>query len=239
MQAYGMAHLWDQGDSMTRGIALALLAMSIVSWTTIALKAFEFTRIRRRAGRAESRFWDADEFESGMRDLGEPGTPFYDVASAGRSAMVHHEASRHRLHDRIDVSDWLARGLKASVDDTLTRLQRGLGLLASIGSTAPFVGLLGTVWGIYHALLSLGTSGDASLDRVAGPVGEALIMTAFGLCVAIPAVLGYNMLARMSREIVAKLNRFSHGLHALLLTGGRPATVTRLNARTARERRHP
>jgi biopolymer transport protein ExbB len=233
MQTYGITHLWEQGDTMTRCIAVALLAMSILSWTVIALKAIEFTRIKRRAGQAEARFWNAEEIGSGLRELGEPGTPFHDLANAGHAAMVHHETSQHRLHDRIDISDWLVRSLKASVDDTSTRLQRGLGLLASIGSTAPFVGLLGTVWGIYHALLSLGVSGEASLDRVAGPVGEALIMTAFGLCVAIPAVLGYNALARTSREIVAKLSRFAHGLHALLLTGSRPAAVTPLNLSAA------
>ena len=120
------------------------------------------------------------------------------------------------------LDDWLARAMRASVEDASARLQRGLALLASIGATAPFVGLLGTVWGIYHALIAIGASGEASLDRVAGPVGEALVMTAFGLFVAIPAVLGYNALTRISRGIVVKLNRFAHGLHALLLTGDRP-----------------
>ncbi|CAN0624983.1 Biopolymer transport protein ExbB [Burkholderia multivorans] len=238
MPAYGMTHLWSQGDSMTHAVALLLVAMSLASWTVIVLKAIELGGIRRRAGHAEARFWDADGIGAGMRALGDPGTPFFDLASAGQSAMAHHEASRHRLHDRIDASDWLSRSLRTSVEDTSTRLQRGLGLLASIGSTAPFVGLLGTVWGIYHALLVLGASGDASLDRVAGPVGEALIMTAFGLCVAIPAVLGYNTLARLSRDIVGRLNRFAYGLHALLLTGSRPAAVTPPGVRAAGEREH-
>ncbi|MBN3791419.1 MotA/TolQ/ExbB proton channel family protein [Burkholderia sp. Ac-20353] len=225
MTDYGISHLWAQGDPMTRAVALILVAMSIASWTVIAIKAIELGGIRRRAARAEARFWDADGIGSGLRAFGGPGMPFFDLAHAGQAAMAQHEASRHRLHDRIDPSDWLSRSLKTSVDESAARLQRGLGLLASIGSTAPFVGLLGTVWGIYHALLSLGVAGDASLDRVAGPVGEALVMTAFGLCVAIPAVLGYNTLARLSRDIVARLNRFAHGLHLLLLTGSGPATA--------------
>ncbi|WP_179401301.1 MotA/TolQ/ExbB proton channel family protein [Burkholderia guangdongensis] len=218
MPVYGITHVWAQGDAMTRAVALLLIAMSILSWSVIVLKAIELGRLCRCT---ESRFWNTDGLGSGMRALGEPGTPFFDLASTGQAAMLHHAAS----HGGIELSDWLLRSLRASVDDTATRLQRGLGLLASIGSTAPFVGLLGTVWGIYHALLSLGVSGDASLDRVAGPVGEALIMTALGLCVAIPAVLGYNTLARLSRGVVARLDRFSHGLHALLLTGGRPSAA--------------
>ncbi|AYZ62865.1 MotA/TolQ/ExbB proton channel family protein [Burkholderia multivorans] len=225
MTAYGIGHVWAQGDPMTRAVALSLVAMSIASWTVIALKAIELGGIRRRAVRAEARFWDAGGMGSGMRAFGGPGMPFFDLAHAGQTALARHEAHRQRLHDRIDPGDWLSRSLKTSVDESAARLQRGLGLLASIGSTAPFVGLLGTVWGIYHALLSLGASGDASLDRVAGPVGEALVMTAFGLCVAIPAVLGYNTLARLSRDIVVRLERFAHGLHLLLLTGSGPVTV--------------
>ncbi|MGU7773417.1 MotA/TolQ/ExbB proton channel family protein [Burkholderia sp. MR1-5-21] len=227
MTDYGISHLWAQGDPMTRAVALLLVAMSIASWTVIVIKVIELVGIRRRAARAEARFWDADGMAGGMRGFGGPGMPYFDLVRAGEAAIAHHEASRHRLHDRIDPSDWLSRSLKTSVDESAARMQRGLGLLASIGSTAPFVGLLGTVWGIYHALLSLGAAGDVSLDRVAGPVGEALVMTAFGLCVAIPAVLGYNTLARLSRDIVARLNRFAHGLHLLLLTGSGPATAGR------------
>ncbi|MDN7878741.1 MotA/TolQ/ExbB proton channel family protein [Burkholderia aenigmatica] len=221
MTVYGIGHVWAQGDPMTRAVALSLAAMSIASWTVIVIKAIELIGILRRAAHVEARLRDAD----GMRAPDVQGVPFIDLVRAGEAAVAHHEASRHRLRDSIDASDWLSRSLKTSVDESAARMQRGLGVLASIGSTAPFVGLLGTVWGIYHALLSLGAAGDASLDRVAGPVGEALVMTAFGLCVAIPAVLGYNTLVRLSRDIVARLNRFAHRLHLLLLTGSGPAAV--------------
>ncbi|WP_371142869.1 MotA/TolQ/ExbB proton channel family protein [Burkholderia cepacia] len=227
MTIYGIEHVWTQGDPMTRAVALLLVAMSIASWTVIVIKAIELVGIRRRAARAEARFRDDGGAAGAMHALGGQDRPFIDLVRAGQAAIAHHEASRHRLHDRIDASDWLSRSLKTSVDESAARMQRGLGVLASIGSTAPFVGLLGTVWGIYHALLSLGATGEASLDRVAGPVGEALVMTAFGLCVAIPAVLGYNTLVRLSRDIVARLNRFAHGLHLLLLTGSVPETAAR------------
>ncbi|WP_334051946.1 MotA/TolQ/ExbB proton channel family protein [Burkholderia cepacia] len=236
MTIYGIGHVWTQGDPMTRAVALLLVAMSIASWTVIVIKAIELVGIRRRAARAEARFRDDGGAAGAMHALGGQDRPFVDLVRAGQAAIAHHEASRHRLHDRIDASDWLSRSLKTSVDESAARMQRGLGVLASIGSTAPFVGLLGTVWGIYHALLSLGATGEASLDRVAGPVGEALVMTAFGLCVAIPAVLGYNTLVRLSRDIVARLNRFAHGLHLLLLTGsvpepaGRPEPAIRMPA---------
>jgi biopolymer transport protein ExbB len=214
MPVYGIAHLWVQGDAMTRGVASLLVAMSVVSWSVIVYKAIGLASIRRRVGPAHA--WAIEGIDSmnvALRALGPPGTPLRDLAQAGRSALAQHAARAARL----DADQWLQRSLSASVSHSAMQMQRGLGLLASIGSTAPFVGLLGTVWGIYHALLSLGATGDASLERVAGPVGEALIMTAFGLCVAIPAVLGYQMLARLSRDVTLHLERHAHGLHALLL----------------------
>ncbi|WP_321911926.1 MotA/TolQ/ExbB proton channel family protein [Paraburkholderia sp. J11-2] len=229
MPTYGITHLWAQGDPMTRFVAALLAAMSVVSWSVIVLKAFEFARLRRHAGAAQRSFWESGS--AGDEIEGRPGTPFFELASAGQRALAHHEASGAAHRGRVDLSDWLLRSLRASVSDSSARLQRGLGLLASIGSTAPFVGLLGTVWGIYHALLALGANGDASLEHVAGPVGEALVMTAFGLCVAIPAVLGYHALARVSRDIAAQLNRFAYGLHALLLTGSAPMPAATLKER--------
>ncbi|MFP4830982.1 MotA/TolQ/ExbB proton channel family protein [Paraburkholderia sp. BR10879] len=223
MPTYGIAHLWTQGDPMTRFVAALLIAMSVVSWSVIVVKAFEFARLRRHSGFAQRRFREAVDADDGVDALGPAGTPFFELASAGQRALAHHGASGAAHRGRVDLSEWLLRSLRASVNESSTRLQRGLGLLASIGCSAPFVGLLGTVWGIYHALLALGASGDASLEHVAGPVGEALIMTALGLCVAIPAVLGYHALARVSRDIVAQLNRFAYGVHALLLTGSAPA----------------
>ena len=135
--------------------------------------------------------------------------------------MQHHRHSDKQLHDSLDLSDWMTGSLSNTIDDAKDRLSQGLALLASIGSTAPFVGLFGTVWGIYHALLTISDAGSAGLDKVAGPVGEALIMTAFGLVVAIPAVLGYNALVRGNAFIVGKLNRFAYDLHAFFVTGNR------------------
>ena len=136
-------------------------------------------------------------------------------------AAAHHRATKAQLHDSLDASDWISRSLRNSIDATTGKLQSGLAILASVGSTAPFVGLFGTVWGIYHALVAIGTSGQSTIDKVAGPIGEALIMTALGLAVAIPAVLGYNALVRGNKSILIKLNSFAHDLHAYFVTGAR------------------
>ncbi|MGL4668213.1 MAG: MotA/TolQ/ExbB proton channel family protein, partial [Saezia sp.] len=130
-------------------------------------------------------------------------------------------SSMHQLHDHLSLSDWMTRMLRNTLDTISSRLSRGLAILASVGSTAPFVGLFGTVWGIYHALMSLSGAGVSSIDKVAGPIGEALIMTAFGLAVAIPAVLGYNALTRANKTVQGKLRHFAHDLHAMFLTGAR------------------
>ena len=139
------------------------------------------------------------------------------------AAAAHHNA-QPQLHDSLDASEWLTRTLRNSIDESTARLQSGLAVLASVGSTAPFVGLFGTVWGIYHALLAISSAGQATIDKVAGPIGEALIMTALGLAVAIPAVLGYNALVRGNKSVLHKLNRFAHDLHAYLVTGSRVAS---------------
>ena len=142
-------------------------------------------------------------------------------ALEGREATAHHRNSKVHLHDTLDVSDWVTRCLRNGIDEFTARLQTGLAVLASVGSTAPFIGLFGTVWGIYHALMSISTAGQATIDKVAGPIGEALIMTALGLAVAIPAVLGYNALVRGNKFVLTKLNSFAHDLHAYFVTGTR------------------
>lgn len=226
MTTYGIGHLWSQGDLMTRGVACLLTAMSVISWAVIVMKAIELGSMQRRADYLQRNLCAAGSIAGTVGSLGRPGTPFFDLVSAGQSALAHHDVYRNRLEGQGDAGEWLATSLRMCADAGGMRLQRGLGLLASIGSTAPFVGLLGTVWGIYHALLALGAGGDASLDRVAGPVGEALIMTALGLCVAIPAVLGYNMLARLARDILVSLRRFAEALPLLLLTDSVPVAAT-------------
>jgi len=151
------------------------------------------------------------------------------LATEGQKAATHvkltHGAQQAELHESFDISEWVTRCLRNSLDDSTAKLQSGLAILASAGSTAPFVGLFGTVWGIYHALMSIGLAGQASIDKVAGPIGEALIMTALGLAVAIPAVLGYNALVRGNKAVLAKLNRFAHDLHAYYVTGARVGTA--------------
>ena len=224
MQNYGIAHVWAQGDFVTCGIALALLIMSVLSWCVIVVKSWNVMRLKRLTKNAERTFWHSDDFADGMKNLGN-GTrednPFLALALSGQEASEHQLQTQPQLHDRMDVSDWITRCLKDTMDDSVAKMQSGLAVLASIGSTAPFVGLFGTVWGIYHALLTIGATGQTSIDAVAGPVGEALIMTAFGLFVAIPAVLGYNALTRANKAIVTRLNRFAHGLHAFFVTGAR------------------
>lgn len=229
MQNYGMAHVWAQGDVVTRGIAVALLIMSVLSWTVIVIKSWNVLRLRRLTRNAEKQFWHSDDFAEGIAKLGGAGArasdnPFLALALSGKEAAEHHHKSQPHLHDRMDISDWITRCLKDTMDECVARMQGGLAILASIGSTAPFVGLFGTVWGIYHALLTIGATGQTSIDKVAGPVGESLIMTAFGLFVAIPAVLGYNALTRSNKGLVTKLNRFAHGLHAYFVTGERLAS---------------
>ncbi|RQH09825.1 MotA/TolQ/ExbB proton channel family protein [Paraburkholderia dinghuensis] len=224
MQNYGIAHVWEQGEFVTRGIALTLLIMSVLSWCVIVAKGWNVVRLKRLTKNAEERFWHSDNFADGVQKLGHDNredNPFLALALSGQEAAEHHHQTQPHLHDRMDVSDWLTRCLKDTMDDAVAKMQGGLAVLASIGSTAPFVGLFGTVWGIYHALMTIGATGQTSIDAVAGPVGEALIMTAFGLFVAIPAVLGYNALTRANKAIVTKLNRFAHGLHAYFVTGTR------------------
>lgn len=216
----GLVHLWSQGDIVTRAVALILLGMSLASWIVIIVKALDLQRHARQSRRIES-FWHASDFADGLSKLGtDPSNPFRALALEGREAAAHHNA-QPQLHDSLGASDWLTRAMRNSIDESTARLQAGLAVLASVGSTAPFVGLFGTVWGIYHALIAIGTAGQATIDKVAGPVGEALIMTALGLAVAIPAVLGYNALVRGNKGVLFKLNRFAHDLHAHFVTGAR------------------
>jgi len=218
---FGLASLWEMGDGITRAVVILLLVMSVSSWTVILVKAIDLLRIKRLAARSES-FWHSADIAEGLSNLGSAReNPFRVLAEEGRDATAHHRATRAQLRDTLDISDWVTRCLRNAVDDTVARMQAGLAVLASVGSTAPFVGLFGTVWGIYHALMSISATGEATIDKVAGPIGEALIMTALGLAVAIPAVLGYNALVRGNKTVIYKLNRFAHDLHAYFITGAR------------------
>ena len=218
---FGLLHVWTQGDWVTRSVFATLLLMSLASWIVILLKALGVVQAKRQAARVEG-FWHSSDMAEGLSKLGAAdGNPFRELAIEGREAAAHHRATQAQLHDSLDASDWISRALRNSIESATGKLQSGLAILASVGSTAPFVGLFGTVWGIYHALTKIGAAGQASIDQVAGPIGEALIMTALGLAVAIPAVLGYNALVRGNKHILARLGRFAHDLHAYHVTGAR------------------
>ncbi len=222
---FGLVTVWAQGDVVTRGVLLILLAMSLASWLVILFRLLDLRRLSAQAGATEA-FWHAKDFAAGLQALGaESDSPFLALALEGQKAAAHLQPDAGNrpaeLHESFDFSDWVTRSLRNSLDDSTARMQSGLAILASAGSTAPFVGLFGTVWGIYHALMAIGLAGQASIDKVAGPIGEALIMTALGLAVAIPAVLGYNALVRANKKVIAKLNRFAHDLHAYFVTGAR------------------
>ncbi len=217
---YGLASLWQQGDLVTKLVALLLIAMSVASWSVMIAKGLQALRHRRAVESARQQFWEAGSLEAGISGLGEQN-PFAHLAQAGASALRHHHAHAGSLQDQLSVSDWVTLSLRQAIDEAASKLSSGMAILASVGSTAPFVGLFGTVWGIYHALVSIGSSGQASIDKVAGPVGEALIMTALGLAVAIPATFGYNALVRSNKTMLAQLNKFGFDLHALFVTGAR------------------
>jgi biopolymer transport protein ExbB len=191
--------------------------MSLGSWYVIVTKLVEQIVLSRQARQANRSFWTAASLKEGANALGRRSA-FRMVVEDGLRAAEHHEGT---LTEQIDRNSWITMSLQRSVDSISNRMQRGLAFLATVGSTAPFVGLFGTVWGIYHALTAIGIAGQASIDKVAGPVGEALIMTAMGLAVAVPAVLGYNWMVRRNKSVIDRVRNFSADLHALLMGGER------------------
>jgi biopolymer transport protein ExbB len=220
-QTFGLANMWAQGDAVTRTVAIILLVMSIVSWVIILTKVLALYKVKKMAKEVEC-FWHAPSFDVALGQMSTEQNPYGDLANSAQEAMQHHNqqsGTRSELNQTINASDWLTRCLKISIDKSVGGLQQGLTFLASTGATAPFIGLFGTVWGIYHALVGIGTSGTATIDQVAGPIGEALIMTALGLAVAIPAVLGYNAISRINKVLIAELNRFGNDLYAYFITG--------------------
>jgi biopolymer transport protein ExbB len=221
--SHGLIAFLQQTDAVGLAVAILLAAMSVASWAVILSKVFRASSIRRRARQMIEGFWNSSDLARAPDEMrGDPSNPFVILARAGVSAAAHHQRHRGgRLGDAMPMSEFVTRSLRQGINAGQARLETGLSLLASVGSTAPFVGLFGTVWGIYHALVGISQSGQASIDKVAGPVGEALIMTALGLAVAIPAVLGYNALVRSNRVILADLDAFAHDLHAFLATGAR------------------
>jgi biopolymer transport protein ExbB len=214
---YGLEALWSQGDFVARATLIIMVIMSMGSWYIIFTKLFEQSKLMRSARQAGETFWSAGSIQKGAAALDE-ASAFRFIAESGLKASEHHEGT---LVDTIDKHTWIGMSIQRAVDNINSRLQDGLAFLATVGSTAPFVGLFGTVWGIYHALTAIGISGQASIDKVAGPVGEALIMTAFGLAVAVPAVMGYNWLIRRNKSAMERVRAFSGDLHNVLLAGKR------------------
>ncbi len=202
---YGLKAMWEHGDFISKGTLFILVVMSMGTWYILFTKLWDQTKLFRQAKAVDRDFWKAPSLQEGLDKL-ERGNQFRSLIEKGLGAAQHHEG---RLTDQIDAPEWIANNLQRESDTIQNRLQGGLAFLATVGSTAPFVGLFGTVWGIYHALIAIGVAGQASIDKVAGPVGEALIMTAIGLAVAVPAVLGYNWLVRRNKAAAFIVQNFT------------------------------
>jgi len=217
-----LTHFLAQSDGVGQTLFALLAAMSVASWYFIIVKAWQGAMMRRRSAQFLKAFWDAASLDEVARHLDRhaPNEPFAYLAWHAMAAARHHAAhGAHRLREAGSASEFLTRSMRRAIDEETARLEWGLTALASIASTAPFVGLFGTVWGVYHALLGIGQGGAATLDQIAGPVGEALIMTGLGLAVAIPAVLAYNACARANRLVLARLDAYAHDLFTFLTTG--------------------
>ena len=214
---YGLAALWATGDIIARAVLVILLIMSLASWYVMLTKLWDQRKLKQSARQVEKQFWTAPSVKDGVERL-KKGDEFRGIAEDGLRAASHHDG---RLTDRIDLHEWITMSLQRAVEAVNSKLNNGLGLLATVGSTAPFIGLFGTVWGILNALVSIGIAGQASIDKVAGPVGEALIMTAIGLFVAVPAVMGYNWLLGRNKLLQDALRNFASDLHAYLVSGAR------------------
>jgi biopolymer transport protein ExbB len=209
---YGLSALWAQGDIVAKGTLLILVLMSMGSWYVIITKFFEQSKATKFAKAAQDSFWSAASLRQGADGLAED-SPFRFIAEKGLESAKKHTG----LLGAVDFNTWSSQSIQRAIGNVQSRMQDGLAVLATVGSTSPFVGLFGTVWGIYNALVKIGMSGQASIDKVAGPVGESLIMTAIGLAVAVPAVLGYNWLVRRNKAIMEDVNAFGSDLHSVLL----------------------
>ena len=212
---YGLEALWKEGDIVAKSTLFILVLMSIGTWYIMVTKFIQQAKIKRQGKEAEAKFWDAASIDTAAETLDE-ASAYRFIAEKGINSTKKHGGN---LLERIDFNTWVTISIQRAIDKIQSHLSGGLAFLATVGSTAPFVGLFGTVWGIYHALTAIGISGQASIDKVAGPVGEALIMTAIGLAVAVPAVLGYNWLIRRNKAVLDNVRAFGSDLHMVLLSG--------------------
>jgi biopolymer transport protein ExbB len=215
---YGLQALWAQGDFIAKGVLILLALMSAYSWFIIFTKWWEQRRLLKQAAEADKNFWGADNIQNGVGKLTGKGNIFKAIASEAIDAAQHHDT---RMTQEVPLHEWIDNVIARGVARIGSALQTQLPFLATTGSTAPFIGLFGTVWGIYHALVAIGVAGQASIDKVAGPVGEALIMTAIGLAVAVPAVLGYNYLLGRNKLIMEKVKLFANDLEQVIVSGSR------------------
>ena len=223
---YGLDALWKGGDFVARGTLIILVIMSMGSWYILITKLIDQIRMGGQAKEARTKFWKSASVAAGISTLATT-SPYRFIAETGANSTQHHDGA---LLEQIDLNTWVTMSIQRAVEKVQSRLQDGLAFLATVGSTAPFVGLFGTVWGIYHALTAIGIAGQASIDKVAGPVGEALIMTAIGLAVAVPAVLGYNFLVRRNKGAMEEVRSFSSDLHSVLLSGVMSSSQSAQNA---------
>lgn len=213
---YGLAAMWEHGDWVSKGLLIILVGMSIASWYIMVVRLIDQTTMLKHARNAAQNFWESKDLHQGLQTL-EPTSAFRSVLEAGLKAA---DSNTSGLRAKIDVTAAINYEMTRAVGEATKKMQAGLSFLATVGSVTPFIGLLGTVWGIYHALIAIGLSGQASIDKVAGPVGEALIMTAIGLAVAVPAVLGYNGLLSRNKQALDQLRNFSADVEQVLLARG-------------------
>lgn len=227
---FGFEAVWN-GGFVSRGTLIILSIMSMGSWYIIVTKLIDQMKIFKQSKESAAKFWKASSISAGAATLTD-GSPFRFIAETGTKATAHHDGA---LLEQIDLSTWVTMSIQRAVDKVQSRLQDGLSFLATVGSTAPFIGLFGTVWGIYNALINIGMTGNASIDKVAGPVGEALIMTAFGLFVAVPAVLGYNWLVRRNKSAMEDVRAFSADVHSVLISGAMSTADSAIRAGGAKK----
>ncbi|BAH98225.1 MotA/TolQ/ExbB proton channel family protein [Acetobacter pasteurianus] len=214
---YGLGALWSNGDIIARGVLLIMLTMSLGTWYIMITKFIEQARLFAAAKEATKSFWTKHSIQEGASALTST-SPFRYIADTGIVAAEHHEGT---MQESIDLHSWTGMSIQRAVNNIQNSLQKGLAFLGTVGSTSPFIGLFGTVWGIYHALTAIGIAGQASIDKVAGPVGESLIMTAIGLATAVPAVLGYNLLVRRNKTAMDLVRDFASDLQSILIGGVR------------------
>ena len=240
----GIGHFLAQSDVVGKTLLAILILMSVASWAIIAIKGVSQLARHGRSHAFLNFFWNATSLDAVAGEISTHGArdPFSHLTAHAMQAQAHHaKYGAAKLEEAGSSSEFVTRTIKKVLDEETTRLENGLAVLATVGATAPFVGLFGTVWGVYHALVAIGMSGAGTLDKVAGPVGEALIMTGLGLAVAIPAVIGYNWLTRANRVTAAKLDAFAYELHTFVSMGqalghGADATPTAANVRAMGQR---